>query len=86
MRFLPQPCYKNPDLHIKWDWGDGNTTEYMYYNNGVDADPCPSPEVNPIAVIDTAERYFAFTGTHIIDVLVTDDDGGVASISIHLTF
>ena len=73
------------DLTFTWDWGDGNTTENVYYNDGIGPDPYPSPEVNPITVTDTVEHSYASAGTYTITLLVMDDDGGITSYSLNLT-
>ncbi len=73
------------DLTFSWDWGDGNITENTYYNDGVGPDSYPSPEVNPIAVTDTARHAYALAGMYTITLTVMDDDGGVATYSLNLT-
>jgi len=73
------------DLTFTWNWGDGNTTENVYYNDGVGPDPYPSPEVNPITVTDTVEHSYDSAGTYTITLLVMDDDGGITSYSLNLT-
>ncbi|MCK4457487.1 MAG: PKD domain-containing protein [Thermoplasmata archaeon] len=73
------------DLTFTWDWGDGNTTENVYYNDGVGPDPYPSPEVNPITVTDTVQYSFATSGTHTITLTVTDDDGGTETLVLVLS-
>jgi PKD repeat protein len=72
------------DLTFSWDWGDGNTTENTYFNDGVGPDPYPSPEVNPITVTDTVKHAHASAGPYTVTLTVTDDDGGITSYSLNL--
>ncbi len=73
------------DLTFTWDTGDGRTMTGVYYNNGVSPDPYPSPEVKPIIATDEQVVVYAITGTYTIAVTVTDDDGGMASISFTIS-
>lgn len=72
------------DMHVTWDWGDGTTTEYIYYNNGVSPDPYPSPDVNPITITDIAYHSYSSAGSYTITLTVRDDDGGSEEISLTL--
>jgi hypothetical protein len=70
------------DLLFEWDWGDGNLTEHSHFNDGVGPDPYPSPEVNPMMATDTAEYTYMSSGTYLITLVVKDDDGSFATISM----
>jgi outer membrane protein assembly factor BamB/PKD repeat protein len=73
------------DLIFNWDWGDGTSTEHIYYNNGMSPDSYPSPEVNPIIIADKAIHSYVSVGTYSVTLTVTDDDGGQVTVSIVLS-
>lgn len=73
------------DLTFIWDWGDGSTTERVHFNDGIAPDPFPSPEVNPMSVVDTVAHTYALPGSYTVMLTVMDDDGGVATFSFNLT-
>jgi hypothetical protein len=61
------------DLTFTWGFGPATT----YFNDGTDPDPFPSPlGVFPFFAADEAEVDFILPGVYIVDVIVTDDDGG----------
>jgi hypothetical protein len=61
------------DLTFTWGFGPATT----YFNDGIAADPFPSPlGVFPFFAADDAEIDFVLPGVYVIDVTVTDDDGG----------
>lgn len=65
------------DLTFVWNWGDGTTSEHIYYNDGTRPDPYPSPDINPMAVTDLARHTYVLAGTYSIHLAVIDDDGGM---------
>ncbi len=74
------------DLTFTWAWGDGSAdTTTIYYNDGSSPDPYPSPEVNPISVMNEILHAFGSAGTYNIVLTVFDDDGGSISLSFSIT-
>jgi hypothetical protein len=73
------------DISFFWDFDDGTTSgPRTYFNDGIAADPYPSPEVNPISVSETLIHEFIMSGTYIITLTVTDDDGGITVTTLTL--
>ncbi|MEA2024497.1 MAG: PKD domain-containing protein [Actinomycetota bacterium] len=67
------------DLTFTWGFGLATT----YFNDGVALDPPKSPDgVFPFFAADNADVSFGLPGAYIIDVAVTDDDGGSEAESL----
>ena len=67
------------DLRIHWSFAD----EVTYFNNGVFADPFPSPTgTYPFHVLHSATAVFDKPGVQYVNVAVFDDDGGKASMKV----
>jgi hypothetical protein len=67
------------DLLLSWDWDDGAhapdvTTTFLV--NPPNADPFPSPSVQPRDVNDSQRHAFAQACTYAIGFSAADDDGG----------
>lgn len=60
---------------LTFAWSTGQTT--TYFNNGIDADPLPSPfGTRPFAATDQIDAVFPAAGAETLGVVLTDDDGG----------
>jgi PKD repeat protein len=67
------------DLIFTWNWGDSTSdTTTIYYNNGTNPDPYPSPDINPMNITDTQYHIYDQPGNYTITLTVADDDGGMA--------
>jgi hypothetical protein len=64
------------DLTFFWDFDDGTNSTSFYPNPG---------GIFPITVTDTMSHGFPGSGTYIVTVTVTDDDGGVGTASATIT-
>jgi PKD domain len=70
------------DLSLSWDWDDGSPSPdvtTIYLVNPPNADPFPSPSVQPRDVTDTQTHAFAQACLYEIMFSALDDDGGSAS-------
>jgi hypothetical protein len=66
---------------LTFDWGLGIPS--IYYNDGANPDPYPSPDgVFPFEVKDVFK--YEYPGSGILTLNVTDDDGGLATATITL--
>ncbi|HEV8594013.1 MAG TPA: PKD domain-containing protein [Thermoplasmata archaeon] len=72
------------DLTLTWAFGDGSALSSIYYNNGASPDPYPSPDANPITVLDARVHTYASPGLYTVTLIVIDDDGGMAILVVHV--
>jgi len=70
------------DIILTIDWGDGTAETRTYFADGVGPDPLPSPGGSAVDLADVASHAYGATGTYLVLVSVTDDDGGTASLSL----
>ncbi len=67
------------DLTFTWSFGPTTT----YFSNGVSPDPFPSPDGEfPFYAEDNAQTTFEKPGVYEIGVVVEDDDGDSAEVSV----
>jgi PKD repeat protein len=71
------------DLIFEWDWDDGSSEVYEYFNDGANPDPYPSPwGICPFSTSEEVSHAFAAAGDYTVKLTVVDDDGGSALISV----
>ncbi len=73
------------DLTFTWEFEFGPRIITTYYNNGVSPDPDPSPDVNPMDVLDNLAHIYGDNGVFTVTLTVEDDDGGVNAATIEIT-
>jgi outer membrane protein assembly factor BamB len=75
------------DLTFIWNWGDGTSdTITIYYNDGIGADPYPSPfGIYPFPATDQVQHVYGNDGVYTIILTVEDDDGGITVYMTNVT-
>jgi uncharacterized repeat protein (TIGR01451 family) len=74
------------DLIFTWEFELGPTIAEVYYNDGVNSDPYPSPwGTYPFSVEDQVINTYGDNGIYIVTIIVEDDDGGVTTYKTNLT-
>ncbi|UCE37185.1 MAG: hypothetical protein JSW00_17175 [Thermoplasmata archaeon] len=69
------------DLTFTYSYGT-QTVTVTYLNNPPNTDSYPSPEVNPMDIIDTIALTYEGPGT--VTLVVEDDDSGRAIITLDI--
>lgn len=72
------------DLIFEWNWDDSSPPEgATYFNDGVTADPYPSPGgTYPFSATDSRGHVFGTAGNYNVKLRVTDDDGEFAELLV----
>jgi hypothetical protein len=70
------------DLTFDWDWGDGATSSFTIYNDGVGPDPYPSPlGTYPFTATSDPSHTYGDDGSFNVQLVITDDDAGSMEIT-----
>lgn len=70
------------DLTLTWDWDDGTTDSRLSLVDPPNADPLPSPTVQPRAEFDNVTHAFAEACMYQVTFSATDDDGGQGAATV----
>lgn len=74
------------DVTVEWEWQMGPSSAATYYNDGVSADPLPSPwGTFPFSITDNVGHTYGDNGVYILTVTCEDDDGDIATYSTNVT-
>jgi len=74
------------DLEFTWVRQLGSTFTIIYYNNGVNPDPYPSPwGTFPFSITDTSSLTYGDNYPYALTLKVCDDDGGCTTYSTTVT-
>jgi hypothetical protein len=74
------------DVFLIWTWGDYTPDEYSnYYNDGVNPDPYPSPDIHPRNITDAKSHMYGDNGAFTVTVSVRDDDSGLSGTMLTIT-
>ncbi|UCE35890.1 MAG: PKD domain-containing protein [Thermoplasmata archaeon] len=73
------------DLTFSWVIEYGPIVTTIYYNDGENPDPFPSPEVNPRDIIDNVAHTYGDNGVFTVTLTVTDDDGATTTVTVNVT-
>lgn len=73
------------DLTFTWEFEGGSTITTTHYNDGLGADPFPSPEgLFPFSVTEMVSQTYGDDGNYSIILTVIDDDGGTATYETYV--
>ncbi|UCE38950.1 MAG: PKD domain-containing protein, partial [Thermoplasmata archaeon] len=74
------------DLTFTWEFELGPTITNIYYNDGTNPDPYPSPwGTYPFSAVDQVSHTYGDNGVYAVTVRVEDDDKGIASFTANIT-
>ncbi|UCE37615.1 MAG: PKD domain-containing protein, partial [Thermoplasmata archaeon] len=73
------------DLTFTWEFELGPTITNIYYNDGTNLDPYPSPwGTYPFSAVDQVSLTYGDNGVYAVTVTVEDDDKGIAYFTANI--
>jgi predicted GH43/DUF377 family glycosyl hydrolase len=74
------------DLTFNWNFDMGPSISNLYYNDGINPDPLPSPWGNfPFNTSDSVNHTYGDNGVFALTLNVTDDDGGITTFRTNVS-
>jgi len=73
------------DLIFSWEFEHGPSITNIYYNDGFGPDPSPSPQINPMDILDYASHIYGDDGVLNVTLTVEDDDGDATTYTTNIT-